>query len=70
MTAACSFSATWGFCEPTAARRISFEDSLEFERIHEETYRTFGFELVNVPMGTLDDRVASIRNLILTPHVG
>ncbi|WP_078631911.1 ATP/GTP-binding protein [Streptomyces resistomycificus] len=27
-----------GFCEPTAARRISFEESLAFEKVHEESY--------------------------------
>lgn len=37
-----------GFCEPTAARRISFAESLEFERRHEESYRAFGFTLVEV----------------------
>ncbi|WP_329426680.1 AAA family ATPase [Streptosporangium sp. NBC_01495] len=53
-----------GFCEPTAARRISFEDSLEFERVHEESYRAFGYELVDIPAGRLTDRVAAIRNSI------
>lgn len=28
-----------GFCEPSAARRISFEESLVFERLHERSYR-------------------------------
>ena len=27
-----------GFCEPTSARRISFEESLIFEKIHEQSY--------------------------------
>jgi predicted ATPase len=49
-----------GFCEPTAARRISFADSLVFERIHEESYRAFGYDLVDVPAGALADRVAAI----------
>ncbi|MFC7644092.1 AAA family ATPase [Streptosporangium lutulentum] len=40
-----------GFCEPTAARRISFEDSLKFERVHEESYRAFGYELIDIPVG-------------------
>lgn len=53
-----------GFCEPTAARRISFEDSLEFERIHEESYHAFGYELVDIPAGRLTDRVATVRNSI------
>jgi predicted ATPase len=52
-----------GFCEPTAARRISFEDSLDFERIHEGSYCMFG-ELIDVPAGPLADRAAAITNAI------
>ncbi|SDK75258.1 AAA family ATPase [Nonomuraea jiangxiensis] len=50
-----------GFCEPTEARRISFEESLEFERLHERTYRDFGFRLIDVPAGPLPERVTTIR---------
>lgn len=50
-----------GFCEPTTARRITFADSLRFERIHEETYRAFGSELVDIPAGPLAERVAAVR---------
>jgi predicted ATPase len=50
-----------GFVSPTEARRISFEDSLRFERIHEETYQSFGFEIVFVERGSLHDRVAAIK---------
>jgi predicted ATPase len=35
-----------GFIEPSAARRISFEDAIRFERVHEQVYRDFGFQLV------------------------
>ncbi|GIJ43505.1 hypothetical protein Val02_03910 [Virgisporangium aliadipatigenens] len=50
-----------GFVEPTAARRISFADSLRFERIHEETYLECGFTLVEVPPGPLAERVAVVE---------
>jgi predicted ATPase len=50
-----------GFITPTAARRISFEESLRFEKIHEETYRGFGFDIVSVAPGTVHDRVAAIK---------
>lgn len=50
-----------GFVQPTAARQISFEDSLVFERLHEQTYRDLGFQLVEVPAGPLADRVELIR---------
>jgi predicted ATPase len=54
------FVRTIGFCEPTAARRISYQESLEFERVHEESYRRFGYELVDVPAGEVADRVELI----------
>jgi predicted ATPase len=50
-----------GFITPTEARRISFEETLRFERIHEETYRNFGFEIVSVEPGSLSERVAAIK---------
>ena len=53
-----------GFIEPTQARRISFEDALRFERIHEETYRDFGFELVYVERGSVAERVSTIKAVI------
>jgi predicted ATPase len=53
-----------GFVAATAARRISFADSLVFERIHEQTYRDLGFEVADVPAGPLADRVALIRQAV------
>lgn len=53
-----------GFVEPTEARRISYADSLVFERIHEQTYRGLGFELVDVPAGPLADRVALVQQTV------
>ncbi len=53
-----------GFITPTEARRISFEDTLRFEKIHEETYRDFGFELVPVERGSLAERVSIIKAAI------
>jgi predicted ATPase len=50
-----------GFVRPTAARRISFEDSLLFEQLHEQTYRDLGFHLIDVPAAPLADRAALIR---------
>jgi predicted ATPase len=50
-----------GFITPSEARRISFEDALCFERIHEETYRKLGFDLVLVEPGSLLDRVSKIK---------
>lgn len=53
-----------GFVEATAARRISFADSLAFEAIHEQAYRDLGFQLVDVPAGPLADRVALIERAV------
>ena len=50
-----------GFITPSEARRISFEEALRFERIHEKTYRNFGFEIVAVKPGSLSERVAAIK---------
>ena len=53
-----------GFVAPTEARRISFEETVRFEKIHEETYRDFGFELVSVEPGSLAERVNMIKAAI------
>ena len=53
-----------GFITPTEARRISFEETVRFEKIHEETYRDFGFELVSVEPRSLAERVNIIKAAI------
>jgi predicted ATPase len=53
-----------GFITPTEARRISFEETLRFEKIHEEAYRDFGFELVSVEPRSLVERVSTIKAAI------
>lgn len=49
-----------GFITPTAVRRITLAQSVAFERFHEEAYREHGFELVEVPVGTVGERVERI----------
>lgn len=53
-----------GFVEPTPARRISYADSLEFEKLNEQAYREPGFNLVDVPAGPLSERVSRIRRTV------
>ncbi|MEU3225613.1 AAA family ATPase [Streptomyces sp. NPDC006976] len=53
-----------GFCRPTDARRISFQEALAFERIHEQSYRQFGYVLVDVPADDVATRVAMIADTI------
>ncbi|MBQ1023926.1 AAA family ATPase [Micromonospora sp. C95] len=50
-----------GFIQATAARRISFEDSLAFEKVHETAYREVGFDLIDVPAAPLPVRVAAVQ---------
>jgi predicted ATPase len=53
-----------GFITATEARRISFEETVRFEKTHEETYREFGFELISVEPGSLVERVSVIKTAI------
>jgi len=49
-----------GFCQPTEARKITFEESLLFEKIHAETYASLGYHLIQVPPEALAQRVDRI----------
>lgn len=53
-----------GFCKPTEARRISFEESLVFENIHAETYAKFGYECVKIPLASPLERANAILRVI------
>ena len=53
-----------GFVTPTEARRITYEDTLRFEEIHERTYRDFGFELFTIEPASLADRIGMIKAAI------
>jgi predicted ATPase len=53
-----------GFITPTEARRISFEETVRFEKIHEQTYRDFGFDLISVEPGSVAERVSIIKAAI------
>jgi predicted ATPase len=53
-----------GFITPTEARRISFDETLRFEKIHEETYKKFGFELVEIAPASLAERVSIVKTAI------
>ena len=53
-----------GFIQATAARRITLEDALAFEQVHEQAYRDLGFQLIDVPAGPLPGRVALIRQVV------
>ena len=50
-----------GFVTPSEARRISLEDAVRFEKVHEQTYLNFGFELVWVEPGSVMERARTIK---------
>ena len=49
-----------GFVTPTVELRISYADSLEFEKIHEMAYQVHGYELVDVPRADIAERAALV----------
>jgi predicted ATPase len=53
-----------GFITPTQARRITFEETLRFERVHEATYRNLGYEIVPIEPGGISERVAAIKSVL------
>ena len=53
-----------GFITNTEARRITFEETLRFERIHEETYRHHGFNLIDIDPAPVIDRVSIIKSCL------
>lgn len=59
-----------GFVTPTAARRITYEDALVFARVHEQVYRAHGYELVDVPPGTVEERVTAVETRIRSWSAG
>lgn len=52
-----------GFVEPTAARRISYEDSLEFERVHAESYASLGYACRRIGRGAVEARLEEILSI-------
>lgn len=54
-----------GFCQPSEARKITFEESLLFEKIHAEVYTSLGYDLVKIAPGSLWERVQLIKGRIV-----
>jgi len=55
------FIRSLGFITPTAARRISWEEAVRFERVHEEVYRDFGFQTIYVEPASPSVRADRIK---------
>ena len=54
-----------GFIINTDVRRISFEDTLRFERVHEATYRRCGYDLVFIEPAEVEARARTILSLAI-----
>lgn len=52
------------FISKTDARRITPEDAMRFERVHEETYRRFDYQIVPISAAPLLERIALIKKAI------
>jgi predicted ATPase len=53
-----------GFTELTEARRMSFAESLVFEKVHRKTYQRFGYEIVSIQAASVAERAGQILNLV------
>lgn len=53
-----------GYCEPSKARQISFEQALVFEKIHADVYLKFGYECVTVPAAAVNKRIETVLGLV------
>ena len=58
------FLVNLGFITPTEARRISYEETVRFERIHERVYRDLGFEITYIGPGSVLDRVRELMRAL------
>jgi predicted ATPase len=53
-----------GFITLTEARRITYEETVRFEQIHEQTYRDLGYEITAIDPGSISDRVKQIKRIL------
>jgi predicted ATPase len=53
-----------GFVTRTEARKISYEETVRFEQIHERTYRDLGFEIAFIGPGSVWDRVRELKHAL------
>jgi predicted ATPase len=58
-----------GFVTPTDARRITFEETVRFEQIHEQTYRDLGFQITLIDPGSVSERAERIKRTLLLERI-
>jgi len=49
-----------GFCEPTVARRITYEETLRFEKIHEDVFCEWGYRCLRIPPQPMPERALAL----------
>jgi hypothetical protein len=54
------------FITATDAGRITYEETVRFEEIHERAYRDLGFEITMIDRGSVSDRVKEVKRTLLT----
>jgi predicted ATPase len=57
-----------GFITPTEARRISYEETVRFEKLHEQAYREFGFDIISIAPASVVNRVREIKRFLSREH--
>jgi predicted ATPase len=57
-----------GFIIPTDARRISYEETVRFEKLHEQAYREFGFDIISIAPASVVNRVREIKRFLSPEH--
>lgn len=53
-----------GYIEKTAARKINFNDALNFEKLHKNIYQQFGYRLIHIPAIEIQKRTDIIINTL------
>ena len=60
------FFVSWlGFLTPTKIRRIDEAGTARFAQVHREVYEDHGFQLVDVPVASVDERASLVSTFIL-----
>jgi predicted ATPase len=58
------FIESLGFIENTDVRRISFAEAMEFGKLHEKIYSSFGFQCIKISARPVKDRVDEILKTV------
>ena len=58
------FIESLGFCEPSSARKISYEEALRFSKLHEDVYTESNYRCLNIPPGPVPERAATLLSFL------